>query len=178
MGVDKPVIVRTKGKIWTFHVSDIHPPMNDRHTSMTSEPFYWTADLPELLIKQSHCIKNYFTQHPEKLPFTPTHTCYVGTDKKNLVPLIYPAYYNFKPGDPLPYWDPHTDGHPSLKKDCGEQPRYCGVDAEIEKTPVYDAWCKGIDLADRLIDRRFKNLDSIWTNGLITMYSKPRWLGK
>jgi hypothetical protein len=174
-GVDKPQILVHRGKIWTFQVCDRHAPMNDQHTNMINEPFYWTADLPELLVKQAHCIKNYFQNRPENIPVEADSYGHVW-DKKDIVPLIYPDYNNFAPGDPLPYWDPHTDGHSFLKKN--NEPRYCGVDAEIEKTPVYDAWCKGIDLADHLIERRYKTEDSIWTAGLVTMYSKPRWLGK
>jgi hypothetical protein len=36
----------------------------------------------------------------------------------------------------------------------------------IEKMPIFDAWKQGVDLADQLIDRRFKNLDSIWQDNL------------
>ena len=177
-GVDKPVVLCTKGKIWTFQVCDMHAAMNDQHTSMTHEPFYWTADLPDLLIKQSHSIKNYWQNHPGKMPVTSGDTCYLTDGKKMVVPLIYPAYYDFVPGDPLPYWDSYVNGHLAYKGDRPDQPRYCSLDAEIEKTPVYNAWRDGIDLADRLIDKRFKNQDSIWINGLKKMHSKPRWLGK
>lgn len=176
-GVDKPQIVCTNKKIWTFWICDSHAAMNDQHTNMTSEPFYWNSDLPELLVKQSHCIKNYYKEHPEKLPYSNENKQFIN-GKSLLIPLIYPDYYDFEPGDPLPYWDPNTDGHISLKGERGDQPRYCNQDAEIEKTPVYKAWCDGIDLADRLIERRYKKEDSIWTNGLVKIYTKPRWLGK
>ena len=177
-GVDKPVVVCTNKKIWTFHVSDLHTAMNERHTNMISEPFYWTSDLPELVIKQAHSVKNYFKKNLEKLPFSNENKQFVHAQKNLLVPLIYPDYYDFEPGDPLPYWDPTRDTTPALKGNRPDQPRYCNLDAEIEKTPVYNAWHDGIDLADRLIERKYKNQDSIWTNGLITMYSKPRWLGR
>jgi hypothetical protein len=44
----------------------------------SDEPFYWTPDLPNIVIKQGHLIKNYLNNHLTNLPHFST------TDKSDL----------------------------------------------------------------------------------------------
>jgi len=168
-GIDKPWIYCANEKIWYSRIPDVVQCLADPgHSLMVQEPFYWTADLPELLIKQCHVIKNWATANPGKWPICnkERHT----REKNWLVPLIYPKYYNFKPGSELPYFDIPGKG--------GSGP-YCGlVDYGIERMPIFDVHLQGLQLADKLIQRRFKNTESILENGLQHTYSKKRWLGK
>ena len=127
---------------------------------MIVEPFYWTADLPSLPCKQAHVVKKYYQSHK--------NVAIHSRMKQHVVPILYPKYFQFDSGDPLPYVNVRHNNGPR----CGI------VDADIEKMPIFDAWQKGIDLADQLIDRRFKNLDSIWQDNLKVILSKQRWLGK
>jgi hypothetical protein len=161
-GLDKPWLHCHHDKIWTCHVPDIFPVMaTPGFNQMSIEPFYWTADLPALPCKQAHVIKNWCKK-------TGPRSVSLMRNKQHVIPLLYPKYFKFNPGDLLPYVNlSHSNG-----------PR-CGiVDAEIEKMPIFGAWRQGIDLADQLIDRRFKNLDSIWQDNLKIILSKHRWLGR
>jgi hypothetical protein len=166
-GLDKPAIRLLNDKLWVSCVSDSLPVLADPgHSNMIQEPFYWTADLPELPIKQNHVVKNWAKEHLDLLP---EDKCLFGT-KNIMVPLIYPKYYNFTPGDPLPYFDTlcFTKHIP-----------YDNVtDWGMEKTPVYESHRRGVDLADSLIEDRFKVSSSIWNDGLKPIYTKPRWLGR
>jgi hypothetical protein len=174
MGIDKATIWPIRHpKIYTFQVPDYLPCHLGFCNNMAYEPFYFTADMPALPIKQSHVVKNYLKDHPEvSLPALNSLDF-----KRVLVPLLYPKYYHFSPGDPLPYWDSHFLQCERMGQ-YPHQPRGTNDGVEIHKTPVYKAWCDGIDLADKLIDRKFKHEDSIWTNGLVTMFGKNRWVGK
>lgn len=65
-GVDKPQVFMTDGH-WYFafldsilSIQSSYKPVFDRHTHVNIENFYWSPDLPQLLIKQAHLVKNFF----------------------------------------------------------------------------------------------------------------------
>jgi hypothetical protein len=169
-GLDKPWVWCEHDKIWYFSLPDLYPVLADPiHSKMVQEPFYWSADMPELLIKQCHTIKNYFSQRPGLHPKKANETTSVASTKNWLIPLLYNRYYNFAPGSELPYLNvsPKTTHGP-----------YCGyVDFNIEQMPIYQTHLEGIRLADSLIDSRFKVDGSIEHGGIKSIYGKKRWLG-
>lgn len=63
-GIDKPKICIKDGKFFMYFVdsqaSNNHPEVGD-YTNITNEFFYWSPDACELLAKQAHMIKNWFT---------------------------------------------------------------------------------------------------------------------
>ena len=73
-GLDKPRIVHENGK-FSFKFLDFIDNAATVKSIAGQQPyadelFYWTADLPEILIKQGHVIKNYLTRHDmQNLPF-------------------------------------------------------------------------------------------------------------
>ena len=172
-GMDKPSVFCTHEKIWEFKIPDLFSCLSDPgHSLMIQEPFYWTADLPELMIKQCHVIKNWAKVNPGKWPkYGDNNTTVRHTRKKEwLVPLIYPKYYNFEPGSKLPYLD--------IENPSCEEPYDRSVDHGLERMPVFNVHLQGVQLADKLIHRRFKNAESIFQDGLRYNYSKKRWLGR
>jgi hypothetical protein len=62
-GVDKPKIALIDNK-WYGYFIDLYAnhanPVTDGHTNITSELFYWSPDLPEISVKQSHMICKWF----------------------------------------------------------------------------------------------------------------------
>jgi hypothetical protein len=175
MGVDKPQVWCKAEKIWYFSIPDYLHTMHHKSTEMIPEPFYWNADVPQLVVKQAHCVKKYYQQHKDKLQTY--NEALTAFDKKFYIPLIYPKYYgNLTPGESLPYYDMTLDAL-KFKNNNGNAPRGTGFDFGLEKLPNYETWKSGIELADRIIDSRFKTKDSIKDNGLIPIYTKPRWLG-
>jgi hypothetical protein len=178
VGVDKPTVYLKKGKIWYFSMPDLLHTMHTRVTQMISEPFYWTADMPKIVIKQCHVVKNYWRDHLDKLAVS-TDGVQSINGKTRIIPLVYPECYGDL--DPhamkLPYWD-HDHMNSKYKNGNFTAPRGWGWDWQLHKSPHFKTWQAGIDLADRLIERQFKNKDSIWENGLKTLHTQPRWLGK
>jgi len=167
VGMDKPHVQLLHDKIWVSVIPDCLPLADPGHSHMIQEPFYWTADLPELPIKQNHAVKNWAKNNLDKLP----ETKIIAGTKNLIIPLIYGKYINFEPGSPLPFFD-----HSAWT--ISESPWDNLWDHNIQKTPIYDSWVKGIDLADSLIQDKFKRNGSIWDHGLKLVYTKPRWLGR
>lgn len=66
-GIDKPRMTIINDN-WYFYFVDVQAnsanPIIGDHTNITSEYFFWTPDLPELVVKQAHMIKNWF-ERPE-----------------------------------------------------------------------------------------------------------------
>lgn len=99
-GIDKPKICIKDGR-WYFYFMDIqanHANTNTRgYTNITTEYFYWTPDLPEILRKQVHSIKKWFmlpqNKHLQFLVRWPNFSVAQRTTYESLAkPLIYPDY--------------------------------------------------------------------------------------
>ena len=99
-GVDKPKVCIRDGR-WYMYFLDIQAnhSQNQRgpYDNITTEYFYWQADLPELIIKQAHTIRNWFmTDHARHLQFLvrwPNHSvAQRGAYEQLAKPLIYPDY--------------------------------------------------------------------------------------
>ena len=113
-GIDKPRVFIEDG-YWTFGFLDVQ--MIDSAPSgiwkstqdhAITEYFYWTPDLPELVIKQAHIVADYFEKH---LPMTlystlatKTHGFDATTYNKYIDPLVYGKYITQKPGQDRTYF--------------------------------------------------------------------------
>ena len=100
VGIDKPKITLINGK-WYAYFNDLqansaNPIVND-YTNITSEYFFWTPDLPEIVVKQAHMITEWFdapqNQHLKHLVSWPNtdpakRTAYEHIAKS----IIYPEY--------------------------------------------------------------------------------------
>lgn len=99
-GVDKPKVVVVQNNWYCYFVdvfANSPSPIRGPYDNITQELFYWTPDLPELVIKQCHIIKNWFDtpghetfKHLVKYPvYNPNRrTEYEGIVKS----IIYPDY--------------------------------------------------------------------------------------
>jgi hypothetical protein len=169
-GIDKPWVWCLEDKIWYFSMPDSTSVLVDQHNNIVQEPFYWTADMPELVIKQSHAVKNYFQSHLDQYPKVSNNLA--QSLKKNLlVPLIYPRYYKFTPGDPLPYLNvENTPTNGVVDGVCEDG---------YENNPIiYQAHQQGIDQVDQMLNPEFKDRGDLRKHGIKNIYSKKRWLGK
>lgn len=62
-GVDKPKVVMIDNHWYTYFIdvfANQPSPIKNNYDNITHELFFWSPDLPELLIKQCHLIKNWF----------------------------------------------------------------------------------------------------------------------
>lgn len=98
--VDKPKIC-VKDKKWWAYFLDItaNHAVTDggEYDNVTTEYFYWSPDLPEMIIKQCHIIKNWFSL-PQNKMFQyvcrwPNHSFIHKNAFESIAkPLIYPDY--------------------------------------------------------------------------------------
>jgi hypothetical protein len=99
-GIDKPKICIKDGR-WYLYFLDIQANHSQNtvgpYSNMTTEYFYWQGDLPELIIKQAHTIRNWFltdtAKHLQFLIRWPSHSvAQRGAYEQLAKPLIYPDY--------------------------------------------------------------------------------------
>jgi len=72
VGYDKPRVWQIDGK-YCHRFLDIPLQLAIPGVNFPIEPFYWAPDMPEMLIKQCHVIKNYLEQATIKSPFITTN---------------------------------------------------------------------------------------------------------
>jgi hypothetical protein len=133
----------------------------------STEFFYWSPDAPWLVAKQSHVIKNYFTNIKPELRNLLTHTnqYHHDTVERYINPLIYDL--GTAPG--------HCPGYYTLGKGPVQGPVFHHKDdwfhsGQIELSSQ-QIWKNGIAEIDRIIDVRFKNQGNL-KRGLVGFWSK------
>ena len=98
-GVDKPRLAMVDDS-WYAYFTDLHAnipnPMVGKYNNITTELFYWTPDLPELVIKQAHLVRqwaempqNQVYRYVFRLRQSRTHRTVYEQLVKN---IIYPDY--------------------------------------------------------------------------------------
>ena len=104
-GIDKPKMCIRDGK-WYVYFMDLQANHSNsivqEYNNLTNEYFYWSPDLPQIIQKQAHIIKNWFSmtenKHLQYLIRWPNHSVAQRTTYEQIVkPLIYPDY------DPLTF---------------------------------------------------------------------------
>lgn len=99
-GIDKPKVCIKDGKFFMYFVdsqaSNNHPEIGD-YTNITNEFFYWSPDACELLAKQAHMIKNWFSmpshQTISHVLHWPNNDYSTRTFREQVLkPIIYPDY--------------------------------------------------------------------------------------
>jgi hypothetical protein len=150
-GIDKPKLTVIDGK-WYFYFSDLqanHPnPITGDYSNITTELFYWSPDMPELLLKQAHMIRSWFempqNQHLKHLVTWPNHDPAKRTAYEHIAKsIIYPDY-------DLETWQtakPTTSFY-------NEMDHWFHVN--LEGTKIFDAWQAGLQfLLDKINNKYF-----------------------
>lgn len=73
-GIDKPKICVKDGKFFMYFfdtLANSNNPDLGEYTNITNEFFFWSPDFPELLAKQAHLVKNWFSM-PQNFQYTHT----------------------------------------------------------------------------------------------------------
>ena len=99
-GVDKPKICIKDGKFFLYFFDNLanqnNPDIGD-YTNITSEYFFWTPDMPEILAKQAHMCRHWFSM-PAHYQFQRTlHWPNIDFAARNLYEqlvkaIVYPDY--------------------------------------------------------------------------------------
>ena len=70
-GIDKPICFKDQGNWYfafldsTLSIQSSHKPIFNKHDHINVVNFYWTKDLPQMLIKQAHCVMKFFEANPQ-----------------------------------------------------------------------------------------------------------------
>lgn len=148
--LDKPRIFYNEGKYYGYFIDTIcnayKGSLNIDYDNVDRLFFYWTPDMPELTIKQSHAIVDWFKQNPNKT--------YVIDGHKNIVKyamdmdavyknLIYPEYMYVNPFQVRKARDTIINAH------------YYNFDQEFKKTKEYDKWRENVLSLHLKIDKKY-----------------------
>jgi len=151
-GIDKPKMCIRNG-MWYVYFMDLQANHSNsvvyEYNNITNEYFYWTPDLPEIVHKQAHLIKNWFMLPQNKflqyLVRWPNHSIAHRTAYEQMVkPLIYPDY------------DPATfQVAKPTNSFYNEMDHWFYVN--FKETRAFQVWQAGLDLLVKNIDAKYFN---------------------
>jgi hypothetical protein len=139
------------------------------YNNITNEYFYWQPDLPELVIKQAHTIRNWlmspYAKHLQFIVRWPNHSiAHRGAYEQLAKPLIYPDY-------DMTTWQ-------TMKSTSAF---YCEMSwwffKNFKETNFYGAWESGITHITNNIDAKFFNYEMGKPTGFIGFMDKFYDLG-
>ncbi|CAB4137940.1 hypothetical protein UFOVP328_144 [uncultured Caudovirales phage] len=172
-GIDKPKIC-IKDKKWYLYFMDIQAnsanPDTAGYSNITNEYFFWSPQLPELLAKQAHIIKNWFdiehNRYLQHLVRWPNYSFNQRTTFEHIIkPLIYPDY------------DPTT-----FQTSKPSNSFYNEMDhwfyANFQGTHAYRAWQSGLKFLTDSIDPKYFNYEMGKPVGLVGFISPFYYLGE
>ena len=160
-GIDKPKTCVVDNK-WYVYFTDIQPntvcPIIGDFNNITSELFFWTPDMPEIVAKQAHMIKTWFD-----LPHNQKYRHLVDGPKKSIAQrtsyewivksIIYPDY-------DLSTWQ---TAKPE-KVFYNEMDHWFHVN--FADTRLYSAWQSGLTYLTNKIDSKYFDFQLGEANGL------------
>jgi hypothetical protein len=172
-GVDKPKVCIKDSK-WYLYFMDIQAnaanPDVAGYTNVTNEYFFWSPDLPELLCKQAHIIKNWFNLESNKylqhLVRWPNYSFTHRTTFEHIVkPLIYPEY------DPTTFQTSKPTNSFYNEMDHWFYTNFQG-------TYAYQVWQSGLKYLTDSIDPKYFNNEMGRPVGLVGFISPFYYLGE
>ena len=171
-GVDKPKVC-IKDKKWYLYFMDVQAnaanPDTAGYTNVVNEYFFWSPELPELLCKQAHIIKNWFNLESNKylqhLVRWPNYSFTQRTTFEHIVkPLIYSDY------------DPST-----FQTSKPTNSFYNEMDhwfyTNFQDTHTYRVWQAGLKHLVDNIDPKYFNNEMGRPVGLVSFISPFYYLG-
>ena len=172
LGIDKPRMCIINNE-WYTYFSDV--PANSAHPivgeydNITNEYFYWTPDLPDIVLKQAHMIKQWFdmqqNNHLKHLIQWPNTSIAKRTSYEQLAKsIIYPDY-------DLETW----------QTDKPTNSFYNEMDTwfykNLKDSNLYNAWESGLNYLINHIDPKFFIHQLGKPSGLMVMTSPFYYLG-
>jgi hypothetical protein len=171
-GIDKPKIALINNK-WYLYFMDLQAncptPVVGDYTNITTEIFYWTPDLPELVCKQAHLIKSWFDM----------------PQNNNLKHLVrYPlrnanhrtGYENIAKGIIYPDYDPNTWQTAKASRNAfSEMDHWFHVN--MKGTKFYDVWESGVKYLTDNVDPKYFQYQAGRPDGIHICKSKMYYLG-
>jgi len=170
-GVDKPRLFQDQSGVYLAFIDTMittgvgNNADIQKRTWENDEFFYWSPNLPLLVIKQAHLIYNAFKKQ-SKLHLLPSKTNISGFHASDYYQMIHPIIY--------PNWNNNTW---QIKKPTSSVTDEVGswfFNMAPEKS--MNQWRNGVLEMERLVGQRHFNQQSVW-QGLIGCYSKFYYIG-
>lgn len=172
-GVDKPKLC-IKDRKWYAYFMDLNAnhgnPIQSEYNNITTEYFFWQPDLPELVVKQAHIIRNWFmlpqNQFLQHLVRWPNHMSQQRTAYENIIkPLIYEDY-----------------DHTTFQCAKPTNNFYSEMDywffENFKNTRAYDIWNSALTQIIGQIDDKYFNIASNKKVGFVGFLSPFYYLGE
>jgi len=174
LGVDKPrVSIKDNRYCLTFIDTLVNNCQggfdSDIYDNVEQVFFYWAPDLPEIVVKQAHMIRNWFEKHPELKPIIlwPNHDFIKRQTYEVLIKtIIYPE------------WDLSI-----FQCQKPDSPVWCQWDdwffTGYSQSKMYQSWYKGIEYIEKNVDKKYLNytFDNRF-NGFVGMINGHFYLEK
>jgi len=103
-GIDKPRLYfdHTSDKYFSYFldiVANTAISENGQYSNIATEFFYWTPDLPEMVVKQAHMLKKWYTANPQYRSLIELYKPIVGdslafVERSIVAPIVYPSTPN------------------------------------------------------------------------------------
>jgi hypothetical protein len=184
-GVDKPRII-FEDNTWKVIFLDIgSQTLADHwqrdHDNLYYDFFYWSPDMPEVVSKQAHAVRNFFQGwDPNSLAFrqlfSRQHQVYKRSQYVSYIdPIIYEDYVAERPGEPRKYFSLGKSQHQNYwQKDDAF---FAGA-SELQLAH----WKQGVDYLSQAVPAFFynapdKNLQQFLSSGLVGIWSQEFIIG-
>ena len=172
-GIDKPKICIRDSK-WYVYFMDVQAnaanPDVGHYTNVTNEYFFWSPDLPEIVVKQAHVVKHWFSldsnKHLQYLIRWPNHSFSQRTAFEQMIkPLIYPDFdaATFQTAKPTNSF-------------YNEMNHWFYTN--FQDTHAYRVWQSGLGYLTQNIDAKFFNKEKGQPVGFVGFLSPFYYLGE
>lgn len=170
-GIDKPRLLRDDHSVYFAFIDTMLTTAVGNNSDIqgryweNDEYFYWTPDLPEIVVKQSHLIYNFLkkTNRLSELNHSKNLATFHAADYHQMIhPLIYPD------------WDVNTW---QIKKSTSTVTDEFGKwFFDLAPTESKQQWKNGLVELERLLGKQHFNNNSVW-GGIVGAYSKLYKIG-
>jgi len=177
-GMDKPRLLHIDGRFVFRFLDFIDSAATTKSIAglqpYTDEFFYWTPDLPEIVIKQAHIIKNYLSQpNFQNLPF-------VSKQKSDLA---------YREVDGEKFWLSSHGVHTLIYPNWSSNPLLYGKTPSIvftlrdtwffkmaDSDPSHYRWHTGLEQLEKSVPEYWRNQPELFHKGLKGCWSKDYFL--
>lgn len=167
-GIDKPLVFTNEG-FWyfafldsTLSIQSSLKPVYQTHTHVNVDNFYWSPDLPQLLIKQAHLVKKFFEIN--------THLNNLATFK-NRTPSNRHAYQDIVRNIIYPYWRRNIFQNKKSSKVFFKEFDQWFFDMASDDAKI--RWHEGLNFITKSVSSKWINYDeNNNANGFVGFWSK------
>lgn len=153
-GVDKPRVCIRDGRYCVYFLDIIANSFRGgwnrpEYTNLDYEFFYWSPDMPAIIVKQAHMIRQWFEHNPKLRPLLVwPNLDYIKRQAYEVIvrSIIYPA------------WDIARFQCAKVTSTVWSEWDHWFFTSQ-QSTTVYESWLKGLTAVQNRVDRRFLNYD-------------------